>query len=244
MGVHYGYRPTGNGFYAPPLVTSNLVLHFDVSNASSYPGSGSTITDLSGRNNNGTIDPGVTFQSANPSYLDFDYGQGSDRITVANSADLNYSFSDWCYNFWIFYESANSGAWKQFFVKGDGNTLRRPGVWFYIDDPQKLHLTWNNNDGQQTIDKTGFSVPVGVWSNIVIQARSGVLMSFLNGVQDVNTLSISNKGTNSSPLYIGNIFGSYTAPNMRFGVVSVYNFSLTNTQITQNFNALRNRYGL
>jgi hypothetical protein len=47
----------------PPIVTSGMILHLDASNPSSYPGSGTTWTDLSGAGNNGTIQSGVTYNS-------------------------------------------------------------------------------------------------------------------------------------------------------------------------------------
>ena len=37
------------------IVTNNLVLHLDAGNSSSYSGSGTTWTDLSGQSNNGTL---------------------------------------------------------------------------------------------------------------------------------------------------------------------------------------------
>jgi hypothetical protein len=39
----------------PSIVTDGLVLHYDFSNLASYPGSGTTITDLSASNNTGTV---------------------------------------------------------------------------------------------------------------------------------------------------------------------------------------------
>ena len=68
-------------------------------------------------------------------------------------------------------------------------------------------------------------------------------MSFLNGVKDSNTVSISNYGTNSYPLYIGG-GASFVSANMRLGYFSVYNTSLTDEQVIKNYNALKGRFGL
>ena len=51
-------------------VTSGLVLHLDARDTNSYSGSGNTWSDLSGNNNNATID-GATFNS-NGKYFYFD----------------------------------------------------------------------------------------------------------------------------------------------------------------------------
>jgi hypothetical protein len=49
-----------------PYITANLQAYYDFSNASSYPGSGLTVTDLSGINNNLTFRANPTFVSSPP----------------------------------------------------------------------------------------------------------------------------------------------------------------------------------
>ena len=41
--------------YSPKVVTDGLVLAVDAANKKSYPGSGTTITDIGGRENTGTL---------------------------------------------------------------------------------------------------------------------------------------------------------------------------------------------
>jgi hypothetical protein len=49
----------------PNIVSNGLVLHLDAGNSTSYPGSGTTWFDLSGRGNNGTLVNGVGYNSGN-----------------------------------------------------------------------------------------------------------------------------------------------------------------------------------
>ena len=107
-----------------------------------------------------------------------------------------------------------------------------------------LHITWKATSGttQQTINTT-FDIPIGEWCNVVIQARAGTMMSFLNGKKDAGTLTLNNYATNSSPLYICGGAG-YNSPNMQLGYFSVYNTSLTDEQVMKNYNALKGRFGL
>jgi hypothetical protein len=51
--------------YNPAIIRSNLVLCLDAANPKSYPGSGTTWTDLSGFGNNGTLINGVGYSSDN-----------------------------------------------------------------------------------------------------------------------------------------------------------------------------------
>jgi hypothetical protein len=45
------------------IITSGLVMHLDAGNASSYPGTGTTWTDLSGKGSDGTLKNGPTYSS-------------------------------------------------------------------------------------------------------------------------------------------------------------------------------------
>ena len=50
-------------FAGPNVVTDGLVLALDAGNAKSYPGSGTSWSDLSGQGNNGTLTNGPTYSS-------------------------------------------------------------------------------------------------------------------------------------------------------------------------------------
>ena len=51
--------------YNTSIVTSGLVMCLDAGNPKSYPGSGTTIRDVTGNGYNGTLTNGPTFSSAN-----------------------------------------------------------------------------------------------------------------------------------------------------------------------------------
>ena len=233
-------------FYNPKIISDQLVFCIDPSNTKSYSGTGDTIIDVS--NNIGSISKssGLAFAgSESQKYFDYDYNVNTDSITVPHNSVLNYDYQNWSYNLWIYRESADQSGWQQIFIKGSGNN-RRPGVWFYSNDTTALHLTWNvQGSGQQSISKTAFDIPIGEWFNIVVQARAGTLMSFLNAVKDTNTFSISDRAANSTDLTIGaNSTTGYVSANMRLGYFSAYNTSLTDDQIVKNYNALKARFGL
>ena len=59
-------------FYGPKIITNGLVLYLDAANRNSYPGSGTTCTDLSGNNNNFTLVKGPTFSLGNMGNIVFD----------------------------------------------------------------------------------------------------------------------------------------------------------------------------
>ena len=58
--------------FSPKIVTNGLVLYYDVANPRSYPGSGTTIYDLSRNGYNGTLINSPTFDNTNGGALVFD----------------------------------------------------------------------------------------------------------------------------------------------------------------------------
>jgi hypothetical protein len=69
---------------ANQIITKDLVLYLDAGNINSYPGSGTTWTDLSGNGYNGTLVNGPTYNSANNGYLIFN---GSNQnVTIPNAS--------------------------------------------------------------------------------------------------------------------------------------------------------------
>ena len=68
------------------IVRNGLVLNLDAGNLSSYSGSGTIWTDVSGKGNTGTLANGPTYNSANGGYIIFD---GSNDYVLANNTSSN-----------------------------------------------------------------------------------------------------------------------------------------------------------
>ena len=76
--------------HSPRIVTDGLVFCVDPANARSYPGTGTTLTDLEG-SNNGTLTNGPTFSSNNRGVFTLD--GTNDYIAVADSSE-NFTFAN------------------------------------------------------------------------------------------------------------------------------------------------------
>ena len=76
--------------HSPRIVTDGLVFCVDPANARSYPGTGTTLTDLKG-SNNGTLTNGPTFSSDNRGVFTLD--GTDDYIAVADSSE-NFTFAN------------------------------------------------------------------------------------------------------------------------------------------------------
>ena len=95
--VRVGWRSGSSSQTTASIVTSGLVLNLDANNVSSYSGTGTTWTDLSGQNNNGTLINGVGYSSVNGGALVFD--GVNDYVNVASNPRI--SNTDFTYDFWF-----------------------------------------------------------------------------------------------------------------------------------------------
>lgn len=212
----------------PPVITTGLVFYVDAGNSSSYPGTGTTWTDLSGNANNFTLTNGPIFNSSNGGYFSFDgtndYAQGP-TLSVGTSwtveAWINTTttatdaFIGQVGSYGLFFGTRPSGGNVKLGVSGQGN---RP--WGF-----RLSTT-NINDGiwkycTATYDNTNVKVYVNA-SLENTTASTGTFNSY--GIR------IGDSGANE--FLIGNI-----------AIARLYNTVLTNTEITQNFNSQKSRYG-
>jgi hypothetical protein len=232
--------PTPTSTPAVP-VTTNLVLYYDPSNSSSYPGSGTTINDLSGNGLNGSMS-GITFTTPY-----FSYNGSSSQISVADNPLLEPGSGDWSIEFWVNY-SVLAGSSRILIAKTDGGG---PGDWGY-----GLRTAANGNtfmeigNGTTSLQSsltalttnTWYQV-VGVWTNV----SSNSLSLYINGnlIGSISHSFTSIKNT-TSPLYLGSFNGGQFSQwlNGRMGVVRMYNKSLTGSEVLQNFNADKSKYGL
>jgi len=213
--------------YNPRIVTDGLVLALDAGNTQSYVGSGTTWRDLSGRGNTGTLTNGPTYSNSNGGIIVLD--GVDDYVNIAASSSMTMP-GDFTIELWTRQTSITSF-----------NTLFEMG-------------TYANGvmirPGDSTVFINGSSINHGLtlnqWTHIVV-TRIGTTCTVYNNTTSTGSATIS--GTvNSSPgaTWIGN---STHAPSRYFaGYVSnvrvLNGKGLTTSEISQNFNALRGRFGI
>ena len=113
--------------HSPHIVRDCLVLYLDAANTKSYPGSGTAMTDMSGKGNHGTLTNGPTFSSDNNGSIVLD--GTNDYISTINLS----SFTTFTIQMWIF-DSRSSGSMDILTYNGDSgsftfnsNTFRTDG---------------------------------------------------------------------------------------------------------------------
>jgi hypothetical protein len=227
-------------FRGPSVVTDGLILYLDAANPDSYPGSGTSWFDISSGGNNGTLTNGPTFDSGNKGGILFDgindyVNINNTRNTIVGNVNITVSF--WI-NFISFFDTfdcflgVNTSSGGNRFLLGVRNT----------------GSIVVNRSGVDNITSTGI-IDAGAWYNISVSNNSsGIANLVVNGIKNneiTQTLTIpfaSNDTWTIGAEYDSSSLGDYI--NARVSNVIIYNKILTDSEILQNYNATRTRFGL
>jgi hypothetical protein len=241
------------------IVTDGIVLYLDAGNASSYPGSGANWFDLY-NNVTGSLINDFTYTSAGASSsINFDNSQ-NDYVLFNPSSSLT-GLGSLTANMWL--NIKDIGA--TLFYKSDGDVNRG---WYieYGDNVNNLGVSGfgfgavsANIDLRYYIDKN--QLVTGSWANLTVtwdgvfpDTAVTAVKIYINGVQNTTT-TVLRPGTgthlpdtDADPLSFGQSRPTGTSNANYYsgsmGVLSLYNRDLTASEVLQNFNALKSRYGL
>ena len=104
---------------------------------------------------------------------------------------------------------------------------------------------WNNASNTWGWN-SGVTVPNQEWCMIAITVTSSVATAYLFGSSGTNsaTNTVSHGSTTLNAIKVGADVSTNRYFDGRISVAMVYNKALTASELTQNFNALKGRYGL
>jgi hypothetical protein len=208
------------------IVTNGLVLALDAANPKSYPGSGTTWTDLSGNGNNGTLVNSPTYSNLNGGNFNFD--EIDDYVNCGqilnNSAYTKIA--------WFRPESSTQNI-----VSGSqGNTA------FWMNNTSTT-LFSGHNGAWTTISYSPGDMLNEWWCGAVTFNTSTGWVMYLNGGQ-VNTNTSTTAPTGNGTIRIGAHAAGSNLFDGDIPYVQLYNRALTAQEIQQNFNATRSRFSI
>lgn len=230
--------------YNPQIVTSGLVLYLDAGNVKSYPGSGTVCTDISGNGNNGTLVNGVGFNSANGGSFTFD--GVNDYISVPNSSSINPNTGSFSIVVWANSDPSNGGdSWDLWVAKRINGTN---GYYLGANNPSGVKfMVGNNADGRTDTGYISYSFNTWAMFTAVLDRGANTQRVVRNDNAEIATVTpLGGTYSNTGILSIGGDFGNASQfyVNGRVPIVQLYSKALTSAEITQNFSALRGRFGL
>jgi hypothetical protein len=226
--VQQNYQATKDKFQGQQIVTNGLIFNLDAANKDSYPGTGTAWYDLSGNNYNGTLVNGPTFlPNQNGGIFNFDYVD--DYVSIGNNlgSPSTFTLSAWVRSSNISQPQNIFNGNPPFFLRITSSTIRcavYTGTWIFVNGS----ITLSSN----------------TWYNLVLTYDQSTVKGYVNGVLDVNSVKTG------TPIYgalntLGFTTGGEDAPSVtNIAVAQIYNRALSATEIAQNYNATKGRFGL
>ena len=200
----------------PTIVTSGLVLALDAADKLSYPGSGTTWKDLSGNSNNGTLTNGPTFSAANLGSIVFD---GTNDYVTGNISNLSvYTVSIFMKILALKIGGGLFGAGTEVVFQMGGDNV------------------WQFNSAF-----TAYAPTVGQWYYTVGVQTASTQTLYINNTQVATASATTSLGTTGYVL--GRRNNGLIYVNYQLATVSVHNRALSTTEMLQNYNATKSRFG-
>jgi hypothetical protein len=244
--------------YYGGIVKDGLVLDLDAAKKDSYAGSGTVWNDLSGISNNGTLVNSPTFNSANGGGIVFNGTNqyGNLPISFANVSSstcvFNLSFSSvtTLYRIFLCYGNATSNYVCNVRLSNSVDGIPTVG---------NARLAIRVADSGASINNTIIGT-TNMTTNIIYNIAFVMLPSsykiYINGVEETlsvfgglnngkwigNGVTATNTGIALASQFFNSAYDNYFAGTLY--TTQIYNRALSATEITQNYNALKSRFGL
>ena len=208
----------------PDMIQDGLVLALDAADRNSYPGSGTVWNDISGNSNTGTLTNSPTFNSSNGGFFTFN---GTNQYTTTTYTQPAYgAATSFTWNVWVNIPNL---------VNPNSPIIGNRGTTLVFTKITKAAFEYYPLNMLHTLTEN-------VWQNICI-VKNGTSFTYYKNSTSVNT-GTSSATTSTQPFFIG---GDNTASEYFAGSIAnvqVYNRALSATEISQNYNVLKSRFGL
>ena len=236
--IQQNYQATKDKFQGQQIVTNGLIVNLDAANKDSYPGTGTTWYDLSGNGYNGTKQG-----TQSPTYPLWN----TTGYFIFSGGTLGTNFS----SFYVPGLPAFSGlsvfAWVRTSDGSESKTiLRMQNSDFELSmngSTQLFYAAGANYDNINTTYNLNFAD--GNWHYMGLTYDGNNLKAYWEASNVSNNTRGSVVNTEAGDLNIGTRNDAYYQHFIGdVAVVQIYNRTLSATEITQNYNAQKTRFGL
>ncbi len=214
----------------PKIVEDGLVFYVDAANKKSYPGAGTTWTDLTANKNNGTLTNMTNnFSTDGAGSLIFD--GSNDEVICGNDASIQ--ITEGTISAWFAANNGNSGY--------NGIIAKQEAWALFVYNDRLIAYSW----GTASRRDTGIDVGNGAWNNAVMTftettgSPSNNAKIYLNG--DLVLTTTVKHSNNTVTLQLGEANAGQHLSG-KIAQASVYNRVLSADQVRQNYNATKWRF--
>jgi len=230
--------------YSPQTVTNGLVLYLDAANPRSYVSGSTNWYNLANTTISGSLINGPTFSSANLGSIVFD--GTNDYVTLGSSSIFTLD-NNFTLNSWVYPTNVGSAFGDEIFSLATG--VASPYVSYGLEwmDNYKFRFSIGNTSNTFLNYPSTDTYTLNNWYNVVGIYNGSTAILYVNGVlQNSTSVSTTIKYADNI-LTIGTWNYDVSPSNAitgRIPIIQLYNRALSQTEINQNFNALRGRYGI
>lgn len=221
----------------PNTVTSGLVLELDAGNIKSYPTTGTTWFDKSGNGVNGTLTNGPTFDTGSLGSIKFD--GVNDWVALPTSSIVAFGTGSFTTSIW--YSLSSTSAPLPYSVLWDmgGSNTAFGGVYSNRFSSNTLLYYANMVRLQPSVTQA-----TNTWYYVTLVCSGGTTVAiYLNG-NLLESNSYNYNFTSQNWIIGANQSAFQEVMNGRVPIFSVYNRALSVSEIQQNYNAVKGRFGL
>jgi hypothetical protein len=234
----------------PATTTDNLILYLDAANNKSYSGTGTTWLDLTSQGNNGTLVNGPTFSSANVGSIVLDGTDDYVSTTLKNTPsavtiDIVLSIASNTAS----KTGGNTVAQYIVFRQNNQISLFEGIVLNYIQSGASGYISANTSQGSTNKAANTSLINLNQIYHITATYDSSNVTIYSNGALIQQTPTGFSVNYNATHTYsigrangIGSAFDGYL--NGKIYYVSIYERSLSQQEIIQNYNKSKSRFGL
>ena len=231
---------TGKSAFQPNIVTDGLVLNLDAINPNSYPQSGTIWYDTSGDNNSGTLTNGTSW-TPNGAQTSFSFDGTDDFVSISNSSLLTFGIKPFSIGFWIYPTHTTTGFPYRTILSNYLGYNSGYQTYFYLGILNNNEIGYLDSSGNFL--SSTFILSTNIWTHVTFTRDGNVNSSFKNGVF-VNSTSFSNNFSGVRSVKMGGGVGDVLSIQGNLSNMSIYNRALSATEVLQNYNALKSRFGL
>jgi len=224
------------------IITSNLIMHLDSNNPISYRG-GNVWYDISPQSAHGILTNGPTHTLSDGSGRTVTFDGTNDYVRIAPLTIM--PTTQITMEAWIKpTEPVSTGTVRGGVISATNTTYL--GIFNSVDGGSTHSLHWaNTTDSSRPYSYDG-NIPNNVWSYIAGTWDGSTSRAYINGS---SVWSAAQTGTIASATYVVGTYGSGLTDGThnfqgQIAVARMYNANLTASQILQNYNAQKYRFGL
>lgn len=228
------------------IIGSNLVLNLDAAQRRSYPTTGTTWTNLAANGVNGILTNGPTFNSANGGSFLFD--ASNDYVALGTGTTINVFTGDLTISVWA--KRPQSGPFATTII----------GDWYTnsVGTTDQWQLQYGSNNGGTVTTlyvyvepnylflNTSTGIAINNWVNCVVSRIGSTVTLYANGTSLGTATNSRTWGTSAGNMNIG-IDGNNSSEPYNGNIANVLLYKgkgLTSTEVLNNYNAIKSRFGL